>query len=55
MKECVLGSGAIAPDDLNLMSMTDDPDEAAEMATRPLPVRVREPQAETSEPKAESR
>ncbi len=55
MKECVLGSGAIAPDDLNLMSMTDDPDEAAEMATRPLPVRVREPQTETSEPKAESR
>jgi len=55
MKESVLGSGAIAPDDLNLMSMTDDPDEAAEMATRPLPVRVSEPRAETGEPKAESR
>jgi len=55
MKESVLGSGAIAADDLKLMTMTDDPDEAAEMATRPLPVRVREPRADTGEPKAESR
>ncbi|HUZ87518.1 MAG TPA: TIGR00730 family Rossman fold protein [Candidatus Baltobacterales bacterium] len=55
MKESVLSSGAIAPGDLKLMTMTDDPDEAAEMATRPLPVKVREPRADTGEPKAESR
>lgn len=55
MKESVLSSGAIAPDDLNLMSMTDDPDEAAELATRPLPVKVHEPRMEAGEAKAESR
>lgn len=55
MKESVLSSGAIEPDDLNLMSMTDDPDEAAEMATRPLPVKVHERRQETGVPKAESR
>jgi uncharacterized protein (TIGR00730 family) len=55
MKESVLSSGAIAPEDLNLLSMTDDPDEAAEMATRPLPVKVHERRLETGEPKAESR
>jgi uncharacterized protein (TIGR00730 family) len=55
MKDSVLSSGAIAPDDLNLMSMTDDPDEAAEMATRPLPVKMHEPRAETGGPKAGSR
>src|SRR5579864_7978356 len=55
MKEQVLPAGAIAPDDLNLMSVTDDPEEAAEMATRPLPVTMREPRAETGEPKAGSR
>jgi uncharacterized protein (TIGR00730 family) len=55
MKDSVLSSGAIAPDDLNLMSMTDDPDEAAEMATRPLPVKMHEPRGETGEPKAGSR
>jgi len=54
MKESVLSSGAIAPDDLKLMTMTDDPDEAAEMATRPLPVRVGEPRADKGEAKAES-
>ncbi|HSP09475.1 MAG TPA: TIGR00730 family Rossman fold protein [Candidatus Dormibacteraeota bacterium] len=54
MKECVLSSGAIAPDDLKLMTMTDDPDEAAEMATRPLPLKGHEPRAETGEAKAES-
>jgi uncharacterized protein (TIGR00730 family) len=55
MKESVMSSGAIAPDDLNLMSMTDDPDEAAEMATRPLPIKAREARAEAGEPKVESR
>src|SRR6266542_2948124 len=43
----VLASGAIAPEDLKLMTLTDDPDEAAEMATRPLPVRVHEPREQT--------
>ncbi len=55
MKESVMSSGAIEPDDLKLLSMTDDPDEAAEMATRPLPVKAREQRAETVEPKAGSR
>jgi uncharacterized protein (TIGR00730 family) len=52
MKKVVLPTGAIAADDLNLLSFTDDPDEAAEMATRPLPVQVGDARAETSEPKA---
>jgi uncharacterized protein (TIGR00730 family) len=52
LKDQVLGAGAIAPDDLNLMSITDDPEEAAEMATRPLPVTVVDPREQTGEPKA---
>ncbi len=52
MKEQVLAAGAIAPEDLNLMQLTDDPEEAAELATRPLPVRVQEPREQTGEPKA---
>jgi len=55
MKEHVLGSGAIAPDDLKLMTLTDDPEEAAEMATRPLPVKVTKPREQTGEPKADAR
>jgi hypothetical protein len=55
MKEHVLGSGAIAPEDLQLMTLTDDPEEAAEMATRPLPVKVTEPREQTGEPKADAR
>src|SRR2546428_869131 len=51
LQDHVLASGAIAPDDLKLMTITDDPDEAAEMATRPLPVRVEEPREQTGEPK----
>jgi hypothetical protein len=51
MKESVLSSGAIARADLKLMTLTDDPDEAVEMATRPLPVKVNQPRAETGEPK----
>src|SRR5438105_2652722 len=35
LNEHVLSSGAIAPDDLKLMTLTDDPDEAAATADRP--------------------
>jgi uncharacterized protein (TIGR00730 family) len=52
MKETVLASGAIAAKDLKLMTLTDDPEEAADMATRPLPVEVEEPREQTGEPKA---
>ena len=52
MKEKVLSAGAIAPDDLNLMSITDDPEEAADMATRPPPLHIEEPREQTGEPKA---
>ncbi|TAN32544.1 TIGR00730 family Rossman fold protein [bacterium] len=52
MRRVVLPSGAISPDDLNLLSLTDDPEEAAEMATRPLPISVEAPRADTGEPKA---
>ncbi len=48
-------AGAIGPYDLNLMSVTDDPEEAAEMATRPLPVRLPEPREQTGEPRAEAK
>jgi hypothetical protein len=51
MKDVVLAAGAIAADDLKLLSFTDDPEEAAEMATRPLPVRVEAPREQTGEPK----
>ena len=51
LKDHVLAAGAIASDDLNLMTLTDDPEEAAEMATRPLPVHVEEPREQTGEPK----
>jgi hypothetical protein len=32
------------------MTLTDDPEEAAEMATRPLPVQVEDPREQTGEP-----
>ena len=51
LKKEVLATGAIAPDDLKLMTLTDDPEEAAEMATRPLPVHI-EPPEETGQPRA---
>ena len=54
MRKVVLRAGAISPDDLKLLSFTDDPDEAAEMATRPIPVKIAEPRAETGEPKRAS-
>src|SRR5689334_19424578 len=52
LKDEVLPTGAIAPDDLKLMTLTDDPEEAAEMATRPLPVHIEPPSEETGEPQA---
>ena len=52
LKDQVLGAGAIAPDDLKLMTITDDPEEAAEMATRPLPVSIDEAREQTGEPQA---
>ena len=55
MKKVVLAAGAIGPDDLNLLSFTDDPEEAAELATRPLGVKVHEPREQTEEPKADAR
>jgi predicted Rossmann-fold nucleotide-binding protein len=51
MKKVVLASGAIAASDLELLSFTDDPEEAAEMATRPLPIKVEKPREQTGEPK----
>jgi uncharacterized protein (TIGR00730 family) len=51
MKKVVLASGAIGPADLELLSFTDDPDEAAEMATRPLPVKVVKARDQIVEPK----
>jgi hypothetical protein len=56
LEEHVLASDAIAPEDLKLMTLTDDPEEAAEIATRPLPIKVSDrPREQTGEPKAESR
>src|SRR2546426_2854748 len=55
LEEHVLSARAIAPDDLKLMTLTDDPEEAAEMATRPLPVHIEEPREQTGEPKADAR
>jgi uncharacterized protein (TIGR00730 family) len=46
------GGGAPPPHDLKLLTLTDDPEEAAEMATRPLPVRIDDPREQTGEPKA---
>ncbi len=54
MRAIVLAHGAMSEDDFALMTVTDDPEEAAELATRPLPVEVEEPRAETGEPKAEA-
>jgi predicted Rossmann-fold nucleotide-binding protein len=55
LKDVVLSAGAIAADDLKLLSFTDDPEEAAEMATRPLPVKDPDPREQTAEPKADAR
>ncbi len=55
MRKVVLASGAINPEDFDLMTLTDDPEAAAEMATRPLPLKVEEPRSGTRERKAEAR
>ena len=55
MRKVVLARGAMSVEDFDLVSLTDDPEEAAALATRPLPVHVDEPLAETGEPKAEAR
>ncbi len=55
MRRVVLARGAMSPQDFDLVSLTDDPEEAAAMATRPLPVHVEEPRTGTGEPKAEAR
>ncbi len=52
MRAVVLAHGAMSPEDFNLVSLTDDPEEAAEMATRPLPIELDEPREQTGEPKA---
>jgi uncharacterized protein (TIGR00730 family) len=55
MRKEVLGIGAISPADLDLVCLTDDPEEAADLATRPLPVDIEDPRADTGEPRAEAR
>src|SRR3979411_2328628 len=52
MRAVVLARGAMSPKDFDLISLTDDPEEAAAMATRPLPDPVDE---ETDEPRVEAR
>jgi len=55
MHRVVLARGAMSPEDFDLVSLTDDPEEAAAMATRPLPVMEEEARSETGEPKVEAR
>lgn len=55
MKKVVLKSGAISSADLELLSFTDDPEEAAAMATRPLPVKVDETHEHTGGSRAGAR
>jgi hypothetical protein len=55
MRKVVLGRGAMSPEDFDLVSLTDDPEQAAEMATRPLPLQVAEPPVEAGDRKAEAR
>src|SRR6267143_1439784 len=43
MHRVVLARGAMSAEDFDLMTLTDDPEEAAAMATRPLPVHIEEP------------
>jgi uncharacterized protein (TIGR00730 family) len=55
MRKVVLGRRAISPDDLDLMTLTDDPEEAAEMATKPLPAGTDEPREDPGEPEVRAR
>jgi uncharacterized protein (TIGR00730 family) len=50
MRKVVLGRHAISPEDMDLMSLTDDPEEAAVMATKPLPIGVDEPREDPGDP-----
>jgi hypothetical protein len=45
----------MSPEDFDLVSLTDDPEQAAEMATRPLPVHAEEPRVEAVDRKADAR
>src|SRR5438874_4777230 len=54
MRAVVLKHGAMSEEDFDLVTLTDDPEEAAELATRPLPVEVDEPREQTGEPKADA-
>jgi uncharacterized protein (TIGR00730 family) len=55
MRKVVLGRGAISPADMDLMTLTDDPEVAAAMATKPLPVGVDEPREDPGEPEVRAR
>jgi uncharacterized protein (TIGR00730 family) len=55
MRKVVLGRGAMSPEDFDLVSLTDDPEQAAEMATRPLPSQVAAPRVEAGDRTAEAR
>jgi uncharacterized protein (TIGR00730 family) len=54
MRKVVLGRHAISPEDMDLMTLTDDPEEAAAMATRPLPNGVDEPREDPGEPEVKA-
>ena len=54
MRKVVLGRRAISPQDMDLMTLTDDPEEAAAMATRPLPIGVDEPREDPGEPEVKA-
>jgi uncharacterized protein (TIGR00730 family) len=54
MRKVVLGRKAISPEDMDLMTLTDDPEEAAAMATRPLPVGVDEPREDPGDPEVKA-
>ncbi len=55
MRKVVLTQGAMAAEDFDLLSVTDDPEEAAAMATKPLPVDGDDATDELKQPQAEAR
>ena len=55
MRAVVLAAGAMGADDFDLMTVTDDPEEAAEMATKPLPAVEVPHDEETDTPQAEAK
>jgi uncharacterized protein (TIGR00730 family) len=54
MRAVVLRHGAMSEEDFDLVTLTDDPEEAAEMATRPLPVEIDGAREPIDEAKAEA-